>query len=163
MKTRYLFIIGCMLFTLFNNSLTAQDDKIEKTIDGETYSIDTVMNIITNKKNGKLPDRGYCEHVYLENFSSVDDVVRKIFSKARMNELIKLKTRFKIAAYCDISGKIEEVSFLLLKKDNPITLTEVYLLEKNMKGVKVKIKSNCPDVKYYSVSKTYRFEDHFAK
>jgi len=149
MKTKYLFI--GILFILFSNSLIAQNNEMEKTINGETYIINEAGNIIKNKKNAR-PVTNECSSFYIEDISSLDNVIRDFFTQKGMIELIETKSKMSLNIVCNPLGEIEEVTFLLLSKDNPISLEEIYSLEKNIKGLVLKIKSNCPNNKYYSTS-----------
>jgi len=159
MKAKYLFLIGCILFVLPNTNLFAQNNKVEKIINGETYVIDRNTSI-KNKKN-KRSRGNACEYVYLEDFSAVDNALKSFFSKDRLNKLAQMESVMRLTVYCDASGKIEEVSFYMRKDIDAFPLAEIQLLEKHLIGLSIKIKGVCPDVNEYTITKTYRFKDHF--
>lgn len=153
-----LFIIGILL-VLLNDNIVAQSDRIEKTINGDTYVIDKNTSI-KNKKNKKFRGNA-CEYFYVKDDSSLEHAFKKTFSKDRLNQLAQMEATIRLTVYCDASGKIEEVSFYVRKSIDAFPLGEIQLLEKNIKGLTIKIKSDCPDVNEYRISKMCKFKDRF--
>jgi hypothetical protein len=157
MKTKYLFVLGCMFFILFKNEVVAQASKImEKTVNGETYIIN--HRLVKNKKN-KLPDGKQCYDFSIEDDSPLDSVFGAVLSKTKMHELVKSKASIMLDIVCIPSGKIETVSFIL-SKNNPVSLVEIQLLEERLKKTTLKIKSGeaCQNNSYFAIMKMCRFE-----
>ncbi|MDR1883857.1 MAG: hypothetical protein LBR26_13905 [Prevotella sp.] len=158
MKTKNLIFTVGMLFTLLSSNLVAQNDKIEKTVNGETYVIEG--NVRIKNKHNKQFRGNTCEYFYIEDGNSLDCAFKKTFSKNRLDELAQIDASLGLIILCDASGKVEEVSFFR-KGIDVFSLTEIQILEKNIIGLNIKIKSPCPDINEYWAVKYCRFKKRF--
>lgn len=152
-----------MFFTLPNNYVLAQKSRTTvKTINKETYIIEEsnwngINRIRIENKSNKLPHRNNCNDFSVRDASPLDSIFGKVLSKAKMNELVAQKKALSLFVVCLSSGKIEEVVFSF-GKDVPLSLAEIQLLEESIKKIHLKIKSICPNNKYYAMMKSCRFE-----
>ncbi len=163
MKIKYLLLVVCVFFILSNNDLLAQNTRATvKTINKETYIIEEsnwngIDRVRIENKSNRLHHSNYCNDFSVRDASPLDSVFGKVLSKAKMNELVAQKKALSLFVVCLSSGKIEEVAFSF-GKDVPLSLAEIQLLEKSIKKVHLKIKSFCPNNKYYAMMKSCRFE-----
>lgn len=156
MKSKYLLTIG-YIFSILNSNLSAQS--IEESVNGDTYILNSLTNMIENKKN-KLAAYNECEYFRIDNVSTVDNEFWKAFSKTRIQELKSKNTKLTLTLFCDSSGYVKELSFHISNGVKTLSLTEIQLLENQLKKLKLKINNPCANTKYYVVTKIYRFEDY---
>jgi hypothetical protein len=124
----------------------------------------THSNYIRNKKNvihELIKKEPNCSAITSEKPSSVFDIYKSVLSEEKIEKLAKEQKRLLLIEYCDSTGKILEVDFLLLNSNVPddVTITEIEQLEKAFKNHTINFYQECPDVKYFRLVVRCRFKD----
>ncbi|MBF0575513.1 hypothetical protein [Dysgonomonas sp. GY617] len=165
MKTIYLYFLLCSMFTLNISQVTAQI--IRKEVAGQVYSIDKTQKKVINNSNtiNHKNITKKCEFYTIKEPTPLDDIFKSVFSKEKIITLAKENKAITIVLFCNTSGKVVNVEFLLQKTNlsdsltdlSSVTLSELNELEILLKKYQFELTSSCTDVKYIPLAKLCRF------
>jgi len=172
---RNLIILFLLSTMSFGNNTSAQNNIKhtikEKMVAGTTYVIEQYNSgpAIIKNKNGKArqlikENKKQCEGIFIDNDNQEfdqarKDVVKSVFSVARINQLSKDgKNNFRVYCICNRVGEIKAVLYFLGVNTSEITIQEIKSLED--KYLKLQIKTNktaCPETEYFQFLFNVRF------
>jgi len=159
----------------FGNNTSAQNNIKhtikEKMVAGTTYVIEQYNSgpAIIKNKNGKArqlikENKKQCEGIFIDNDNQEfdqarKDVVKSVFSVARINQLSKDgKNNFRVYCICNRVGEIKAVLYFLGVNTSGITIQDIKSLEDKYLKLQIKMRNaSCPETEYFQFSFPVRF------
>ena len=172
---RNLIILFLLSTLSFGNNTSAQNNVKhtikEKMVAGTTYVIEQYNSgpAIIKNKNGKArqlikENKKQCEGIFIDNDNQEfdqarKDVVKSVFSVARINQLSKDgKNNFRVYCICNRVGEIKAVLYFLGVNTSGITIQDIKSLEDKYLKLQIKMRNaSCPETEYFQFSFPVRF------
>ena len=142
--------------------MTLKSQVAEFKVGSNVYLVDEKNKTIINKGNTVYQS-------YLQKctyFSTKDDVdlfypsVKKSFPEKMIKSFAKTKGKFFINVFCDSSGEIKEVYFLVKNIEiSSEVISSINTFERLIKQDKINLSTNCEDQIYYRLTFVLRFNN----
>jgi hypothetical protein len=132
----------------------------------ETIKINNIIYFYSDNKlyssENKFKDentRIKCPYFYVNNEIPFSDVVKKVFSKERINELGSNNQSISLVMICSKRGNVKEVTFKLRGKvkigskpnNETISYEEISKFEDEIKNYQFKLTNTCDNVENYTI------------